>query len=150
MPPPRSARPLTSRPAVHESADLALLDEIQQRVLWLATRMIDSANHDRYFGDGVKVGGHQASSASLVTVMTALWFAHLNPEDRVSVKPHASPVFHAIQYLLGNLDEPQLRMLRAMGGLQAYPAAPKTQTAFTSISRPARSVWALRLRCLRL
>ena len=125
MPPPRSASPLTSRPTEHESADLALLDEIQQRVLWLATRMIDSANHDRDAGDGVKVGGHQASSASLVTVMTALWFAHLNPEDRVSVKPHASPAFHAIQYLLGNLDEPQLRMLRALGGLQAYPSRTK-------------------------
>jgi pyruvate dehydrogenase E1 component len=87
--------------------------------------MIDSANHDRDAGDGVKVGGHEASSASLVSVMTALWFAFLNPEDRVSVKPHAAPVFHAIQYLLGNLEESQLRMLRALGGLQAYPSRTK-------------------------
>src|SRR5438874_13417946 len=86
-------------------ADPDVLDEIQRRVLWLATRIVDAANHDRDTGDGVKVGGHQASSASLVTAMTALWFAHLERGDRVSVKPHASPVFHAIQYLLGHLEQ---------------------------------------------
>src|SRR3954469_12806722 len=69
------------------------LDEIQSRILWLATRIVDAANHDRATGDGVKVGGHQASSASLVTAMTALYFHHLGPDDKVSVKPHASPVF---------------------------------------------------------
>ena len=125
MPPPRGINRLTSRPIEQDAVDLPLLDEIQQRVLWLSTRMIDSANHDRDAADGVKVGGHQASSASLVSVMTALWFAHLNPGDRVSVKPHASPVFHAIQYLLGNLEESQLRRLRALGGLQAYPSRTK-------------------------
>lgn len=101
------------------------LEEIQQRVLWLATRTVDVANNDRSTGDGVKVGGHQASSASLVTVMTALWFVHLDQSDRVSVKPHASPVFHAIQYLLGNLDGAHLTALRARGGLQAYPSRTK-------------------------
>ena len=106
-------------------ADLAVLDTIQQRVLWLATRIVDAANHDRDTGDGVKVGGHQASSASLVTVMTALYFAHLDAPDKVSVKPHASPVFHAIQYLLGNLDRAYLPMLRAFGGLQSYPSRTK-------------------------
>src|SRR5712692_3643184 len=105
--------------------DLAVLEEIQQRVLWLATRIVDAANHDRDTGDGVKVGGHQASSASLVTVMTALYFAHLDAADRVSVKPHASPVFHAIQYLLGNLDRSYLPRLRARGGLQSYPSRTK-------------------------
>jgi pyruvate dehydrogenase E1 component len=105
--------------------DPAILDEIQQRVLWLATRIVDAANHDRETGDGVKVGGHQASSASLVTVMTALYFAHLDAPDRVSVKPHASPVFHAIQYLLGNLDRSYLPTLRAFGGLQSYPSRTK-------------------------
>src|SRR5712692_7890756 len=105
--------------------DLAVLEEIQQRVLWLATRIVDAANHDRDTGDGVKVGGHQASSASLVTVMTALYFAHLDAADRVSVKPHASPVFHAIQYLLGNLDRSYLPTLRAFGGLQSYPSRTK-------------------------
>ncbi|MBM7081430.1 transketolase-like TK C-terminal-containing protein [Micromonospora humidisoli] len=105
--------------------DLDVLDEIQRRVLWLATRIVDAANHDRDTGDGVKVGGHQASSASLVTAMTALWFAHLDAEDRVAVKPHASPVFHAIQYLLGNLDRSYLTRLRARGGLQSYPSRTK-------------------------
>jgi pyruvate dehydrogenase E1 component len=111
------------RPAAQP--DLAVLAEIQQRVLWLATRIVDAANHDRDTGDGVKVGGHQASSASLVTVMTALYFAHLDAPDRVSVKPHASPVFHAIQYLLGNLDREYLTTLRAFGGLQSYPSRTK-------------------------
>jgi pyruvate dehydrogenase E1 component len=105
--------------------DFAVLDEIQRRVLWLATRIVDAANHDRDTGDGVKVGGHQASSASLVTAMTALWFAHLERGDRVSVKPHASPVFHAIQYLLGHLEQDDLTTLRALGGLQSYPSRTK-------------------------
>ncbi|MER7441135.1 transketolase-like TK C-terminal-containing protein [Micromonospora avicenniae] len=105
--------------------DLDVLDEIQRRVLWLATRIVDAANHDRDAGDGVKVGGHQASSASLVSAMTALWFAHLDAADRVSVKPHASPVYHAIQYLLGNLDRSYLPRLRARGGLQSYPSRTK-------------------------
>jgi pyruvate dehydrogenase E1 component len=106
-------------------ADPDVLGTIQQRVLWLATRVVDAANHDRDTGDGVKVGGHQASSASLVTVMTALYFAYLDAPDKVSVKPHASPTFHAIQYLLGNLDRAYLPMLRAFGGLQSYPSRTK-------------------------
>jgi pyruvate dehydrogenase E1 component len=105
--------------------DPKVLDEIQHRVLWLATRIVDAANHERETGDGVKVGGHQASSASLVTAMTALYFAHLDSADRVSVKPHASPVYHAIQYLLGNLDRSYLTTLRAFGGLQSYPSRTK-------------------------
>jgi pyruvate dehydrogenase E1 component len=105
--------------------DPKVLEDIQQRVLWLATRIVDAANHERDTGDGVKVGGHQASSASLVTVMTALYFAHLDAPDRVSVKPHASPVYHAIQYLLGNLDRSYLTTLRAFGGLQSYPSRTK-------------------------
>ena len=107
------------------AVDLDVLDEIQRRVLWLAVRMVDSANRERSTGDGVKVGGHQASSASLVTAMTALYFAYLTAQDRVSVKPHASPVFHSIQYLLGNLDRKYLTTLRARGGLQAYPSRTK-------------------------
>jgi len=107
------------------SADLDVLDEIQRRVLWLAVRIVDAANRERQTGDGVKVGGHQASSASLVTAMTALYFAHLTEHDRVSVKPHASPVFHAIQYVLGNLDRSYLTTLRSRGGLQSYPSRTK-------------------------
>ena len=109
--------------------DLAVLGEIQQRVLWLATRIVDAANHERDTGDGVKVGGHQASSASLVTAMTALYFGFLDAPDKVSVKPHASPVYHAIQYLLGNLDRGYLTTLRAFGGLQAYPSRTKDPDA---------------------
>ncbi|MGH8869408.1 MAG: transketolase-like TK C-terminal-containing protein [Actinomycetes bacterium] len=105
--------------------DLDVLAEVQRRVLWLATRIVDAANRERETGDGVKVGGHQASSASLVTAMTALYFAHLGPHDRVSVKPHASPVFHAVQYLCGGLERDYLTTLRAAGGLQSYPSRTK-------------------------
>ena len=119
----RAGEPGPARP------DLAVLGEIQQRVLWLATRIVDAANHERDTGDGVKVGGHQASSASLVTAMTALYFSFLDAPDKVSVKPHASPVYHAIQYLLGNLDRSYLTTLRAFGGLQAYPSRTKDPDA---------------------
>jgi pyruvate dehydrogenase E1 component len=102
------------------------LERIQQRVLWLATRMIHEANHVRPSADGTKVGGHQASSASVVSILTALYFGDwLRAGDRVSIKPHASPVFHALQYLLGNLDCRYLTTLREFGGLQAYPSRTK-------------------------
>ena len=114
-----------NEPALDPDLDLDVLDEIQQRILWLAIRMVDSANHDRDTGDGVKVGGHQASSASLVTALTALYFAHLDAADRVAIKPHASPVFHSIQYLLGQLDRSYLTRLRELGGLQSYPSRTK-------------------------
>ena len=103
----------------------ATLREVEQRVLWLATSIVHHANRVRPNPDGLKVGGHQASSASLVSIMTELWFNHLRPEDRVSVKPHASPVLHAINYLLGELSAPQLETLRAFGGLQSYPSRAK-------------------------
>jgi pyruvate dehydrogenase E1 component len=102
-----------------------VLRRIEKRVLWLAIRMVDHANRERPSLDSVKVGGHQASSASLVTVMTALWLCELQRDDRISVKPHASPVLHALEYLLGWLDEPYLRTLRDFGGLQAYPSRTK-------------------------
>jgi pyruvate dehydrogenase E1 component len=102
-----------------------ILDSITQRVLWLSSRIVDSANRERDTGDGVKVGGHQASSASMVSIMTALWFSHINSQDRISVKPHASPVFHAIEYLLGELDRSYLTQLRKYGGLQSYPSRTK-------------------------
>lgn len=103
--------------------DLEVLREIEQRVLWLAVRMVDYAN--RRGDTEVKVGGHQASSASMVSIMTALWFAHIGGEDKVAVKPHASPVYHAIKYLTGELDRSYLTRLRAKGGLQAYPSRTK-------------------------
>ena len=106
-------------------SELEALEAIQDRVLWLSTRMIDYANSDRPNVDGIKVGGHQASSASMVSILTALYFDFLDSEDRISIKPHASPVFHSIQYLLGNLDESYLRKLREAGGLQSYPSRTK-------------------------
>jgi pyruvate dehydrogenase E1 component len=94
-------------------------------VLWLAVAIVHHANRVRENRSGVKVGGHQASSASMVGLMTALWFSELSAEDRVSVKPHASPVLHAINYLLGRLDREALKTLRAFGGLQSYPSRTK-------------------------
>ena len=104
---------------------LGTLGEIERQVLWLSTAIIDHANRVRPNPGGMKVGGHQASSASMVSIMTSLWFRHLRAEDRVSVKPHASPVLHAINYLLGELDESYLPTLRAFGGLQSYPSRVK-------------------------
>lgn len=102
--------------------DEAVLREVAQRVLWLSANIVDAANAGRLNETGVKVGGHQASSASMVDVMVALWFAELTNLDRVSVKPHASPVLHAINFLLGDLDGSYLPTLRAKGGLQSYPS----------------------------
>ncbi len=110
---------------VVSQTEQATLEKIQDRVLWLAVRMIDYANRERENKDDIKVGGHQASSASMVTIMTALYFNYLKKEDRVSVKPHASPIFHAIQYLLGNLDRKYLTEFRSVGGLQSYPSRTK-------------------------
>src|SRR3954465_12563504 len=96
--------------------DLKLLDRVQRRVLWLATAIVHHANRVRPNRSGVKVGGHQASSASMVSLMPALWFAILEAPDRVSVKPHASPVLHAINHLLGRLEPKYLTTLREFGG----------------------------------
>jgi pyruvate dehydrogenase E1 component len=104
---------------------LDALEAVQRRVLWLATSMVHHANRVRTTSSGVKVGGHEASSASLVGIMTALYFEHLRAPDRVSVKPHAAPVLHAINYLLGSLDRSHLTTLRQFGGLQSYPSRAK-------------------------
>lgn len=111
--------PRPTEPAI----DLDVLRAVEQRVLWLATRIIDAAN--RREGGEIKVGGHQASCASMVSIMTALWFAHIGGEDKVAVKPHASPIYHAIKYLTGELDRSYLTTLRQRGGLQAYPSRTK-------------------------
>jgi pyruvate dehydrogenase E1 component len=87
--------------------------------------MINHANHIRPKVDGIKVGGHQASSASMVSILTALYFSALRPEDRVAVKPHASPVFHAMQYLMGNQTREKLENFRGYGGAQSYPSRTK-------------------------
>ncbi|MEU0312908.1 transketolase C-terminal domain-containing protein [Nocardioides sp. NPDC006273] len=104
------------------SVDEQTLRAIAQRVLWLSAAIVDAANRGRPSSGGIKVGGHQASSASMVDIMVALWFHELTSHDRVSVKPHASPVLHAINYLLGDLDPRYLPTLRAKGGLQSYPS----------------------------
>ena len=106
-------------------SDLDVLGEVQRRVLWLATAIVHHANRVRRNPSGIKVGGHQASSASMVSLMTALWFGVLEAPDRVSVKPHASPVLHAINFLLGRLDPAYLPRLREYGGLQSYPSRTK-------------------------
>lgn len=103
-------------------ADLDTLRAISERVLWLATAIVDGGNRQGPGVSGVKTGGHQASSASMVDIMVALWFTQLQAEDRVSVKPHASPVLHAINYLLGRLDPTYLSRFRQLGGLQSYPS----------------------------
>jgi pyruvate dehydrogenase E1 component len=108
-----------------EAENLDALDEIERQVLWLSTAIIHHANRVRPNPGGLKVGGHQASSASMVSIMTSLWFRHLRAADRVSVKPHASPVLHAINYLLGELDQSYLPTLRAFKGLQSYPSRVK-------------------------
>ena len=105
--------------------DLAVLAELERKILWLASWTIHNANHLREHPDGLKVGGHQASCASLTTIMTALYLATLRPQDRVAVKPHAAPVFHAIQYLLGQQTREKLEAFRALGGAQSYPSRTK-------------------------
>jgi len=106
---------------------VALLRTLERKVLWLSSWMIHNANHLRPAEDGLKVGGHQASSASVATLMTALYFDVLRPQDRVAVKPHASPIFHAIQYLFGRQSRDMLARFRGYGGAQSYPSRTKDQ-----------------------
>ena len=115
---------LVNRPAVAPET-LACLNALERKVLWLSSWMVHNANHLRPARDGLKVGGHQASCASVATLMTALYFDVLGPNDRVAVKPHASPVFHAIQYLFGNQTREKLEDFRAFGGAQSYPSRTK-------------------------
>jgi pyruvate dehydrogenase E1 component len=115
----------STAPAQPSPSALEVLDAIEQRVLWLASSIVHHANRVRTNPSGLKVGGHQASCASMVSIMTSLWFRHLAEGDRVSVKPHASPVLHAINYLLGELDQEYLTTLREFGGLQSYPSRSK-------------------------
>lgn len=108
-----------------DSARLDILTALARKALWLSSWTIHHANHVRSNTDGLKVGGHQASSASLATIMSALYFSVLRPEDRVAVKPHASPVFHAIQYLFGRQSREKLENFRGFKGAQSYPSRTK-------------------------
>tara|TARA_R110002020_G_scaffold455471_1_gene671603 strand:- start:7272 stop:9650 length:2379 start_codon:yes stop_codon:yes gene_type:complete len=101
------------------------LKTIEQRLLWLSHWMIHNANHIRTKSEGIKIGGHQASSASMVSIMSALYFSALRPEDRVAVKPHASPVFHAMQYLMGQQTLEKMQNFRGLHGVQSYPSRTK-------------------------
>src|SRR5205823_6468709 len=118
--------PMTKGGKKNPSArELAILHELEKKVLWLASWTIHHANHLRENVDGVKVGGHQASSASLATIMTALYFHALRPQDRVAVKPHASPIYHAIEYLLDRQTRQKLEDFRGYKGAQSYPSRSK-------------------------
>ncbi len=105
--------------------ELSGLKQVERKLLWLSAWMIHNANHVRPNRDGLKVGGHQASCASIISVMTALYFSVLKPQDRVAVKPHAGPVFHAINLLFGRQTADKMAGLRQMGGVQSYPSRTK-------------------------
>lgn len=117
-----TATPTAADATAGPVTDMDVLREVCRRVLWLSSSIVDAANRGRPNTSGIKVGGHQSSSASIADIMVALWFHSLRGEDRVSVKPHASPILHAINYLLGDLDPSYLTTLRAKGGLQSYPS----------------------------
>ncbi len=112
----------TTAAAAH---DIAMIERLDDRLRWLSAWMIHNANHLRASRDGVKVGGHQASCASMSTIMAALYFAALGPNDRVAVKPHAGPLLHAIHYLLGNEPVEKLKAFRGFDGAQSYPSRTK-------------------------
>ena len=110
------------KPVATDIESLKILDE---RLRWLSAWTIHHANHIRPSDDGLKVGGHQASSASISAIMTALYFHALGPNDRVAVKPHAGPVLHAIHFLLGSQTREALEKFRGLGGAQSYPSRTK-------------------------
>ncbi len=125
--PDQALKPVAAAPATVPvpPGKLRMLRALERKLLWLSTWMIHNANHVRPSRDGLKVGGHQASSASVASILTALYFDVLRPQDRVAVKPHASPVFHSIQYLLGRQTRDKLENFRALGGAQSYPSRTK-------------------------
>lgn len=104
---------------------IAAIETLDGRLRWLSSWIVHNANHIRPKRDGLKVGGHQASCASMTAIMAALYFHALRPQDKVSVKPHAGPVLQAIHYLLGNQSLEQLQQFRALGGAQSYPSRTK-------------------------
>ena len=110
------------KPATTDIEALKILDD---RLRWLSAWTVHHANHIRESADGLKVGGHQASCASMTAIMSALYFHALGPNDRVAVKPHAGPVLHAIHYLLGSQSREQLEKFRGFGGAQSYPSRTK-------------------------
>src|SRR3977135_2040291 len=114
-----------NKEATPSTGELDILRELEKKAVWPASWTIHNANHLRENVDGLKIGGHQASSASLATIMTALYFRALRPKARVAGKPHASPIFHAIQYLLGRQTRQKLEDFRGYKGAQSYPSRTK-------------------------
>src|SRR5580700_9473558 len=108
-----------------DSPPVHVLKQVEKKLLWLSSWMIHNANHIRPNRDGLKVGGHQASCASVISIMAALYFEVLRPQDRVAVKPHAGPVFHAMNYLFARQNREKMEGLRAFGGAQPYPSRVK-------------------------
>src|SRR3546814_18380451 len=117
---------------------LDIMRALERKVLWHAMWTIHNANHVRDSRDGLKVGGHQASCASVATLMTALYFDVLRPQDRVAVTPHASPIYHAIQYMMGRQSRAPLEPLRALGGATSYPSPTKHPAKADSPTGPDR------------
>jgi pyruvate dehydrogenase E1 component len=118
-------RPLPAAAAGADEATVAALEALDERLRWLSVWTIHNANHLRESRDGLKVGGHQASCASMTAIMSALYGYALGPNDRVAVKPHAGPLLHALHYLLGNQTLDQLQKFRGFGGMQSYPSRTK-------------------------
>jgi len=116
--------PMTTIPAA-ETGRIAILNQLERKLLWLSAWMIHNANHIRPNRDGLKVGGHQASCASAISILAALYFEIARPQDRIAVKPHAGPVFHAINYLFGRQTREKMEGLRQFGGVQPYPSRVK-------------------------
>jgi len=114
--------PLLRATPPDEARRVVLLNAIERKLLWISAWMIHHANHIRPNRDGLKVGGHQASCASVISILTALYFDILKPADRIAIKPHAGPVFHAMNLLLGRQSAERLSTLRQFGGIQPYPS----------------------------
>ncbi len=117
--------PMTTTISSDRQELVASLEMMDQRLLWLSSWMIHNANHIREKTDGLKVGGHQASCASMTAIMAALYFHALGPNDKVAVKPHAGPVLHAIHYLLDEQTREKMEAFRGLGGVQSYPSRTK-------------------------
>ncbi len=115
--------------ALTRADTLASLEALDARLRWLSSWTVHNANHIRPKRDGLKVGGHQASCASMTAIMAAIYFHALRPQDKVAVKPHAGPVLQAIHYMLGNQSLDQLQRFRALGGAQSYPSRTKDHIA---------------------
>jgi pyruvate dehydrogenase E1 component len=106
-------------------ATATLIEQLDTRLRWLSAWTIHNANHLRESRDGLKVGGHQASCASMSTIMAALYGTAVRRQDKVAVKPHAGPLLHALHYLVGEQSQARLEAFRGLDGVQSYPSRTK-------------------------